>query len=64
MTVGSKPGKLAEGGLETKDARFPKPGGGNPTMEALFVAGDRKNSDLRVSVHFLFSPFSPRKLFL
>lgn len=23
-------------------------------MEALFVAGDRKNSDLRVSVHFLF----------
>jgi hypothetical protein len=53
------------GGVETKDARFlvcceGKPGcGAHSTIEALFVAGDGKNSDLRVSVHFLFLPFSP-----
>lgn len=34
--------------------------GRSPTMEALFVPGDRKNSDLRVSVHFLFLSFFRR----
>lgn len=34
--------------------------GRSPTMEALFVPGDRKNSDLRVSVHFLFLSFIRR----
>lgn len=55
--------------METKDARFldcTAAGVGDEcagstcrstTMEALFLPGDRKNSDLRVSVHFLFLSF-------
>lgn len=40
-------------------ARGARPGR-SPTIEALFVPGDRKNSDLRVSVHFLFLSFFRR----
>lgn len=65
MTEGSKLSFPEGCGVETKDARFlggisvasagsARGAGGGFTIEALFVPGDRKNSDLRVSVHFLF----------
>lgn len=69
MTAGSKLSFPEGRGVETKDARFlggvsaasaglERGAGGGITIEALFVPGDRKNSNLRVSVHFLFLSFS------
>lgn len=65
MTVGSKLLKASGGVVRareatTKDARFlgcsvPQGEGRSPTAGLLFVPGDRKNSDLRVSLHFYFS---------
>lgn len=75
MTAGSKLSFPEGNGVETKDARFlggifvaragsERGAGGDFTIEALFVPGDRKNSDLRVSVHFLFLSFSQLFRFL